>query len=67
MPAPPTGVAACRVSDGEQKLIPVGATRQVTHLVTLDADGNNGGRPTVCGLTRFDQRNDEREGSPFTP
>lgn len=41
----PEGSEVCRVSvDG----------RQVTHLVALDRTGSNGGRPTMCGLTRFD-------------
>ena len=54
MPDPPAGFAACRVHDGRQSLLADGATRQVTHLVELDEEGNNMGRPTVCGLTRFD-------------
>ena len=29
---------------------------QTVHLVALDERGSNGGRPTVCGLTRFDER-----------
>lgn len=45
MPPPPAGYAACRVR-------PTGMT-QITHLVSLDQYGNNGGRPTLCGLTRF--------------
>jgi hypothetical protein len=61
MPRPPKGYATCRVHDGERKLIPLGAVRQITHLVTLDEQGRNMGRPTVCGLTRFDQRNEQHE------
>ncbi len=30
----------------------------IVHLVQLDEHGSNGGRPTVCGLTRFDTRNE---------
>ena len=56
MPKPPKGYAACRVHDGKQDLWAEGAVRQVTHLVALDDRGNNGGRPTVCGLTRFPDR-----------
>jgi hypothetical protein len=56
MPKPPKGFAACRTSNGAQKLIPVGATRQTTHLVALGGNGSNGGRATVCGLTRFPLR-----------
>lgn len=54
MPKAPAGFEACRVHDGRQSLLADGATRQVTHLVALDENGSNGGRPTVCGLTRFD-------------
>lgn len=61
MPKPPNGYATCRVHDGEQKLLALGARRQVTHLVALDEVGSNGGRPTVCGLTRFDKRNEQYE------
>lgn len=32
------------------------ANVQTTHLVALDDEGRNGGRPTVCGLTRFGRR-----------
>lgn len=46
MPEPPAGYAACRV----------GSLRQITHLVILDSEGSNGGRPTMCRLTRFDTR-----------
>lgn len=55
MPVAPAGFVACRVHDGRQSLLADAATRQVTHLVALDGLGSNGGRPTVCGLTRFDQ------------
>lgn len=61
MPTPPPGFAACRVHNGRQDLLAQGATRQTTHLVALDEKGSNGGRPTVCGLTRFDTRNDQHE------
>lgn len=44
MPKPPAGYAACRV----------GYSPQITHLVILDSAGSNGGRPTMCRLTRFD-------------
>ncbi len=53
MPPAPAGFVACRVHDGDQKLLALGARRQVTHLVRLDEKGSNGGRPTVCGLSRF--------------
>lgn len=53
MPDVPVGFVACRVHDGDQKLLAIGATGQITHLVRLDENGSNGGRPTVCGLTRF--------------
>lgn len=46
MPEPPEGFEACRV----------GYSPQVTHLVLLDSKGSNGGRPTMCRLTRFDLR-----------
>ncbi|QHB37207.1 hypothetical protein QDA03_gp34 [Microbacterium phage Terij] len=49
-PKAPKGYVACRT-------IQRNATH--THLVALDADGSNGGRPTVCGLTRFDKRDPE--------
>ena len=55
MPKAPVGYVACRVAD-RGGLIPALPVRQVTHLVELDANGRNGGRPTVCGLTRFDER-----------
>src|SRR5699024_1235078 len=45
-PPAPAGFVACRI-------ILRGAT--LTHLVELDEHGSNGGRPTVCGLTRFDK------------
>lgn len=56
MPRAPKGYVACRVHDGTQDLWAAGAARQITHLVALDERGSNGGRPTVCGLTRFDER-----------
>lgn len=56
MPRPPKGYAACRVYDGDHAPWTDGVTRQVTHLVALDDRRGNGGRPTVCGLTRFDER-----------
>lgn len=46
MPKPPEGFAACRVGWGPQ----------ITHLVLLDSEGSNGGRPTMCRLTRFPTR-----------
>lgn len=51
MPTPPNGFAACRV----------GYNPQVTHLVILDAAGSNGGRPTLCRLTRFPTRGGDGE------
>lgn len=45
MPTAPTGYVECRT----------GSPVQVTHLVRLDAKRSNGGRPTACGLTRFDR------------
>lgn len=45
MPPAPAGFVACRV---------IGRHSLKTHLVALDAEGSNGGRPTMCGLTRFD-------------
>lgn len=48
MPVAPDGFVACRT------MFPGG---QITHLVALDEKGSNGGRPTACGLTRFDDRN----------
>lgn len=47
MPKAPAGFVACRSFT---------RSTQTTHLVALDAHGSNGGRPTVCGLTRFDDR-----------
>lgn len=44
MPFAPAGYIACRV---------MGPNILTTHLVKLDHAGSNGGRPTVCGLTRF--------------
>ena len=55
MPKAPVGYVACRVAD-RGGLIPALPVRQVTHLVELDANGRNGGRPTVCGWTQFDER-----------
>lgn len=49
MPDPPAGFAACRVD----------YSPQITHLVILDSKGSNGGRPTMCRLTRFDTRDPE--------
>lgn len=46
MPQAPAGYVACRV---------IGPMSLTTHLVALDEHGSNGGRPTVCGLTRFDR------------
>ena len=46
MPTPPKGFAACRT----------GWNPQITHLVILDSAGSNGGRPTLCRLTRFPTR-----------
>ena len=51
MPRPPRGFAACRVGSGPQ----------VSHLVILDSTGSNGGRPTLCRLTRFPTRGNEGE------
>ena len=34
---------------------------QTVHLVALDEHGRNGGRPTVCGLTRFDERDPDSD------
>lgn len=51
-PPAPKGYEACRT-------IVAGANATHTHLVALDAQGSNGGRPTVCGLTRFDKRDPE--------
>lgn len=46
MPPAPSGYVACRV---------IARDRLITHLVALDESGSNGGRPTMCGLTRFDR------------
>lgn len=46
MPEPLPGHETCRTSSG---------STQTTHLVSLDEYGSNGGRPTVCGLSRFDR------------
>lgn len=50
-PAPetPSGFAVCRAY--KQGV-------ETTHLVALDENGSNGGRPTVCGLTRLDDRDE---------
>lgn len=37
------------------KAVRSGFEPQVNHLVILSPDGGNGGRPTMCGLTRFPQ------------
>lgn len=52
LPEPPAGYLACRAHDGAQKLIPLGASRQITHLVPASRRGG----PTACGLTRFPSR-----------
>lgn len=49
-PPAPIGYEACRVMLTRATL---------THLVELDERGRNGGRPTVCGLTRFDRFDDD--------
>ena len=46
MPLAPAGFVACRV---------IGRGHLLSHLVALDEKGRKGGRPTVCGLTRFDR------------
>ena len=46
LPVAPAGFITCVT----------GYNPHMSHLVAVDAQGNNGGRPTVCGLTRFDQR-----------
>ena len=51
-PTAPDGYVACRTTHGPG----ASSTVQVTHLVRLDDSGSNGGRPTMCGLTRFDKR-----------
>ena len=51
MPRPPKGFAACRI----------GYSPQITHLVILDSEGSNGGRPTLCRLTRFPTRGSDGE------
>lgn len=48
MPRPPEGFEACRV----------GYNPQITHLVLCDSKGN-AGRPTMCRLTRFPDRDRE--------
>jgi hypothetical protein len=60
-PKAPAGYVACRTHNGDQRLVPIGASIQITHLVELDELGSNGGRPTMCGLTRFDKRNEAYE------
>lgn len=60
-PPAPAGFVACRV------MLP---SATLTHLVALDEKGSNGGRPTVCGLTRFDDRDENGrpiEGSAGLP
>lgn len=57
MPRPPEGFVACRSST---------QGTQTTHLVALDERGNNGGRPTACGLTRFDARTTDGRVIPGT-
>ena len=56
-PPPPAGYEACRT-------ILTNAT--LTHLIELDEHGSNGGRPTVCGLTRFDDRDPDGRTIPNT-
>ncbi|NGZ99651.1 hypothetical protein G5V59_02645 [Nocardioides sp. W3-2-3] len=51
MPKAPDGFVECRVG-----AMRAGDNRQITHLVLLDSEGSNGGRPTMCRLTRFDTR-----------
>lgn len=46
MPSAPAGYDVCRTMLD-------GGRGQATHLVMLDEHGSNGGRPTACGLTRF--------------
>lgn len=57
MPRPPAGFVACRSFS---------RNTQTTHLVTLDERGRNGGRPTACGLTRFDDFTPEGRPIPGT-
>lgn len=56
-PPAPSGYVACRT------MIP---NATLTHLVKLDEHGSNGGRPTACGLTRFDDRDAEGRAIPGT-
>lgn len=51
-PKAPKGYVACRV---------ISRNATTTHLVLLDENGSNGGRPTVCGKTRFDKRDKNRQ------
>lgn len=51
MPKAPDGFVECCVGAMRK-----GDNTQITHLVLLDSAGSNGGRPTMCGLTRFDTR-----------
>lgn len=57
MPPAPEGFVACRTMHYKG---------QTTHLVALDEKGSNGGRPTVCGLTRFDDRDEDGRPIPNT-
>lgn len=57
IPKPPAGYDGCRV------FTPGSLT---SHLVKLDDEGRNGGRPTVCGLTRFDDRDEDGKPIPNT-
>lgn len=56
-PPAPKGFVACRV------ILPHAT---LTHLVELDEKGSNGGRPTMCGLTRFDDRDSDGRPIPHT-
>lgn len=62
MPLAPKGFVACRTLRGPL----AGRHRQVTHLVMLDAMGSNRGRPTLCGLTRFDRFEEDGRRVPGT-
>lgn len=57
MPKAPDGFVACR---SYRKNV------QRTHLVALDEEGRNGGRPTVCGLTRFNDYDEAGRAIPGT-
>lgn len=59
MPKAPPGFEACRS-------MLRGGRGQITHLVALDSKGSNGGRPTACGLTRFDDFTPEGRPIPNT-